>query len=299
MNHRPRMTLAALSRPLLLVLACLALQACSAARLAYEQAPTLAQWRLNSYLDLPSEQTQRVRADLDALHRWHRQAQLPRQIDQLRGVQQRLASDLTNAEACATFDGFRTQALDLLNQAEPTMVWLAMALQPEKIAHLERRLAKDNETWRDEWIDSPADAQLQARYEQWLSRSETLYGRLDAPQKSAIKAALAALPRDAQLDWALRQYRQQAIVGTLRDLQRDKPAPEEAQVQVRAALQRVLTPADPGLRAHALRLRQDSCQAFTTIHNATTAAQRANASRTLGRYETDFRALVIGPGQDG
>ena len=58
------------------------LAGCSTVRLAYNQVPHLAYWQLNRYLDLSDAQTERVRGDLDELHRWHRDTMLPQHAEQ-------------------------------------------------------------------------------------------------------------------------------------------------------------------------------------------------------------------------
>lgn len=268
-------------------------------RIAYEQAPALVRWRVNSYLDLRSEQAMKLRTDLDSLQRWHRQAQLPEQLDQLRVVQKQISNDVSAQLACRTFEQFRGQALELFDRAAPIAVWLSMDLSAAQIARLEKRLSSDNAEWRAEWLDKSETQLREARFEQWLSRSERLYGSLEARQKEAIRAALAESPQDAQLDWALRQTRQQELVSALREVQREKAGIAQAQVRMRRAYELALTPADPEQREYVARMRFDGCRTFSVIHNSTTTIQRQNAARTLERYRAEFGELVIQVGLPG
>ena len=57
------------------------LVACSAVRVVYSQAPELAYWYLDSYVDFNGEQSLQVRAGLKKVQTWHRQTQLPAYID--------------------------------------------------------------------------------------------------------------------------------------------------------------------------------------------------------------------------
>ena len=57
--------------------ACLAMASCSVVRLGYGQAPDLAYWWIDSYIDLNEAQTPRLRKELDELAQWHRSRELP------------------------------------------------------------------------------------------------------------------------------------------------------------------------------------------------------------------------------
>jgi Family of unknown function (DUF6279) len=282
-----------LAKAAALILFCLALQACSAVRLAYSQAPSLAQWRIDSYLDLSGEQAARVRSDMESLHRWHQQVQLPRQLAQLRDVQRQLAGDLSPPKACATYEAFSADALELLARAEPTLVWLALDLKTEQIDHLQRHQARQRAKATQDEAERPAAAERETRFQQWVSRSETLYGRLDESQKAALRAAVDEASPDVETARAWRLARDQDVVNTLRDIQRKKPPVDQASAQVRALMERVQRPVDPVHRALVLRLPQDSCTTFARLHNTTTFAQRQAAARTLAAYEADFRPLVV------
>ena len=50
---------------------------CSVVRLGYGQAPELAYWWIDSYIDLNEAQTPRLRKELDELAQWHRSRELP------------------------------------------------------------------------------------------------------------------------------------------------------------------------------------------------------------------------------
>jgi hypothetical protein len=284
--------LGSLARATGVVLVCLVLQACSAVRLAYSQAPTLAQWQIDSYFDLSGEQASRVRTDMEHLLRWHQQMQLPRQLAQLREVQRQLADDLSPSKACATYEAFRTDTLELLSRGETTLVWLALDLKAEQIDHLQRQLARQRKAAAQDEAERSAAAERETRYQQWLSRSETLYGRLEAAQKAVLRAAVDEASPDVETARAWRLARDEDVVNTLRAIQQQKPSLGQASAQLRALMERVQSPVDPGHRALALRLRQDGCTTFARLHNTTTLGQRQAAARKIASYDADFRPLV-------
>lgn len=270
-----------------LVLACTLLQACSTLRLAYSQAPLLAQWRIDSYLDLTGEQASRLRADLEGLHRWHQQVQLPRQLAVLGSIRRQLSGDLSAADACSAFETFSADARELLARAEPTLVWLALNLEPGQINHLERYLAKQ----RAEAV--PEEAAREARYGLWLSRSQTLYGNLDAPQRAALRAALDAESSDLASVRAWRLTRDQDMVKTLRALQSQKSSAPQARAMLGDWIDRLQRPVDPAHLALVSHLRTDGCRVFARLHNTTTVAQRQGAARNLAAYAADLSPMVL------
>lgn len=292
MSHHPRRPRWHTIRIVLPVLACVALSACSALRLAYDQLPALAQWRLDSYLDLSSAQTQRVRGDLEDIMRWHRSAQLPQQIALVRTTRQQLGDKLSPQQVCATYETVRKHMLTLSEQAQPMAVWLAMNLSAQQLARLEQRQAKDNQAWREAWLEGSDQQRLQARQTRWVANIERVYGPLGDPLQAVVRDALATNPFDAQSAWQLRVTRQQDWLTTLRAVQRERPPVERVHQMVQGLIARNFSPNDADQRAQSQRWREDGCRVFAQVHNATSQAQRQTAMRTLSGYEADFQALM-------
>ncbi len=275
------------------VLCCMLLQACSTIRLAYSQAPMLAQWRIDSYLDLSSEQAARIRGDFEDLQRWHQQVQLPRQLSRLREVGHQLSGDLSTSEACATYEAFSADARDLLARAEPTLVWLAMNLSAQQIDHLQSHLAEQRAEAALEGGGRPDAAKREDRFSEWLSRSQWLYGRLDTSQRAALAAAVNEGSTDPAGEMAWRLERDRDVVNSLRAMQLQRLSVSQVSVELRALIARVQSPVDPTHRALVSRLRTDGCRIFARLHNTTSVTQRVAAARTLADYESDFRPMVI------
>lgn len=82
--------------PLLLPLgaACLLASACSSIRLGYGAMPMWLGWQVDRHPGLDDAQRELVSAQVDALHRWHRQTQLPACTTFRASVQARLAPDV-------------------------------------------------------------------------------------------------------------------------------------------------------------------------------------------------------------
>lgn len=282
-------------RALALLLALLLLQACSAVKLAYNQAPTLLYWRLDSYLDFNDEQAPQVRESLQRLQLQHRREQLPRYAALLQRVRPLLAEPITAAQACAIVEQGRELLGELADPALDALLWLAGDLSAEQLQHLERKQSTANTEWQQKWVDISAQQLASLRYEQVLSRSEMLYGSLEEAQKTAIRAGLASAVFDPQRSHAERLRRQQDLLQQLRRIKAEQLAPEPARALLRAWLQRVMVAPDPAYQRYQQAQIREGCSTFARLHGATTAAQRARAQQTLKNYEDDFRQLAAQP----
>lgn len=271
------------------------LAACSAVKLGYNSLDSVAYWWLDSYVDFNEQQAPRVREDLERLHRWHRTEELPRLAEMLRSMEQLAPSDITPAQACTFVDEFRKRLRALANQAEPAVVTLATGLQPDQLRHIEHKYEKNNEKYSDDWLKLTPKEQREKRYEQFLERSEMIYGRLDDAQRDALRRDLEQSIVDPRRILADRQRRQQDAVQTLRRLIDQKPDFDTARRQLRAFLDRFESSPDKAYRDYQEALIAEGCRSFAVLHNSTTAAQRETAVRRLRAYQRDLRELAASP----
>jgi hypothetical protein len=270
----------------------LVLQGCSAVKLAYNQADTVLYWRLDSYVDFSEEQAPRVREGLVQFQQWHRRTQLPAYAALLARVRPQLAEAITPAQACLIFEQARGLFDASLDPAQWPLLWLASDLSEEQLRHLERKQASSDADWKKEWLSVSSERLAEARFEQWLSRSEMIYGSLDEAQKAALRAGLAASAFEPQRHFAERLRRQQDLRQALRRIRDDKLGPEPARAHLKAYLERALASPDPAYQRYAQTQIREGCATFARLHNATTPAQRAAAMQTLKGYEDDFRLLA-------
>lgn len=292
-----------LCRPCALFLAlCLSLLLAGCAstlRLAYGQADTLLYWRLDSYLDFSSEQAPRVREGLAQFMSWHRRTQLPRYADELQRLRPLLAQPDLGAESiCKAVDQLRaTVETPLLDPANWPLLWMAGELSAEQLLHLERKQRVADEKWKAEWLDITPEQRRELRLKQAQERAEMLYGRLDEPQRAALREGLAqAQSFDPQRSYQERLLRQRELLQLLRRLQQERPEPELRARLLRDFVQRLVQggPQEPARQRYLQALQREGCESFARLHRATTAAQRERAQRTLAGWESDFRQLAGG-----
>ncbi|MFC5609289.1 DUF6279 family lipoprotein [Variovorax soli] len=285
-----------IAAPLAAALLASLLAGCSTVKLAYNNAPELAYWWLDGYLDFDASQTPRVRGELDWLLAWHRQNELPQWIALLQKAQAMAPNDSTPAQACELAQAMRLRLLALAEQAEPAGAVLALTLTRAQLDHLQKKYAQVNDDYRADWIDKSREAQQDRRYEQWLNRSEDFYGNLDERQKKALRQMVADSVFNPVLFDAERKRRQTVALRTLRTLGALGAEPgvsaSEAQQVLHAYIRTVAEPPPGRWRDQQEALWQESCRNVAALHNMTTPAQREQAVRRLRSYETQLRELA-------
>ncbi len=272
------------------------LQACSAVKLAYNNAPEFAYWWIDGYADLDEAQALKVRAELARLQQWHRASELPRIAELLARLRQIAPADTSAEQACSVLDEARRRVDAVIAFAEPTTVEVAMGLSAAQLAHIEGKLAKANTEWREAWMDgTPAERQAR-RIKAAVERSEQFYGTLEERQLAVLRGAIQQSEFDPQLAYAERLRRQRDMLQTLRQVSPPAGAPRPTAAQagtlLRAMTERSFASPDPALRAYGERVIQAACRTVALVHNSTTPEQRERAARRLGAYERDARELA-------
>ena len=274
------------------LLLALLLSGCSALRLGYSQAPELAYWWLDSYFDFSEAQTTRVRADLVALHAWHRNNELPAYLGLLDKLQRLTPGNVTPEQLCELYNEFLPRLNATAEQAEPTLSAVTLLLKPEQLAQLARELDKRSETWREEWLDGTPGERRARQVKRLVDRAEGLYGRLDAAQRAAMREAVAASRYDAEMSYRESRRRHTDTLQTLRLIQSGGLGAERNRVEARGLLDRAVNSPDPIYRSQQTKLLQENCRTYAALHNSTSPGQRGKALETLKGYEADLRALM-------
>jgi Family of unknown function (DUF6279) len=273
------------------MLAVALLPACSAIKIAYNQAPDLTYWWLDGYVDFNEQQTPKVRDEIAKLFAWHRASQLPKVAALLQKTQALLPSAVAPVQACALYDEARSLFDAIADKALPVAADLATSITPEQLMHLQHKYDKNNAEYVRDFITDKPEERDAKRLKQAIQRSEMLYGKLDEAQTSAIQRAIQKSSFNAVLGLKERERRQKDALAMLGKLAADKPAPPAVQAALRAYLQRSTTSPDPVYRAYADKMVKEGCESFAAVHATTTPEQRASAVQTLKGYEGDMRVL--------
>ena len=268
---------------------------CSMLRIGYSQAPELAFWWLDGYADFNSEQTPRVREALTQWFAWHRRTQLPDYAAQFARAQTEVLAD-TSAERVCAWQALVTQrAYSAFDRAVPAAADLMLTISAPQIQHIERRYAKVNAEFRDDYLQPSPAKRAAAAFKRTIDRAEMLYGTLDESQRARISGSLARSPFDPEVWLAERSLRQQEALQMLRQFSGGAAASREpAQAALRAYAQRMELSPREEYRRYVQRLAEFNCAVGADLHNNTNAAQRRNAAQKLAGWEADLRALASG-----
>jgi hypothetical protein len=158
--------------------------------------------------------------------------------------------------------------------------------------HLERKYQKVNADFQKEWIRPAPAEQVEKRFDQFVERSEMIYGKLEEPQRAVVRAQLQQSAFDAKRVLAERQRRQRDLLQTLRKLAGQPVGIAEARSLMRAYLDRVREPPDAAARQYVQSLIDEGCRSFSALHNSMGAAQREVAIRRLRAYQRDLQELA-------
>lgn len=271
------------------------LTGCSAVRFGYNQAPELAYWWLDGYADFDDAQTLRVREGLAQWFAWHRRTQLPDYAALLARAQAELPADTTPQRVCRWWDELRQRGERAAEQALPAAAEVMSTLKPAQLQHIERRYARKNEEFRDDFLDKDPARRLDRSVQRAVERAEFLYGSLEAPQRALVAKLVAASPFDPDAWYDERVLRQQEALQLMRRLGSENASRDTALATLRAYGERMArSPREP-YRRYQEKLETYNCGFAASLHNATTPAQRQAAVAKLKGWEADFRALAASP----
>ncbi len=279
-----------------LVLAACLLQACSAVKIAYNQAHELAYWHLDGYVDFNPSQSLLLKEELAKLQAWHRKTQLPGYIETLQKLKQKMPGEIDAAQACEVFFDVRRKLVAVSDQAEPAALALAATLNPDQLARMERKFAKGNADYVEDLIEATAKASRNKRYKRAVKRAEMLYGQLDDKQLGLIGQTIGQSRFDARLSYTERVRRQRDTSQALRAIAATPAAIAASTATSRSALrglfERSLNSPNIEYREYLEKLTQDNCRSFADLHNSTTEAQRRKAVEIINGYVLDLKALM-------
>ena len=275
-----------------LLLVGLVLQGCNAVKIAYNQAPTLAYFYLDGYIDFTDAQSTQVKNELTQMQVWHRQTQLPAYIDLLQKVQQKLPQDITANQACEVFADVRQKILTMTEYVEPSTLSLAASVTTKQLDTMQRKFAKGNTTWREDYLDATTKDIFDKRQKSAVKRSEMLYGSINDKQRSLIAQQIEKSQFKAVQSYAERERRQKDIFQTLGKVMTSSQDTAGVQREMRSLLQRSVTSPDAAYRSYLEAITQESCASFAELHNIATGEQRKKAVDVMAGYERDLKTLA-------
>lgn len=204
-------------RDLILMLAAgLMLSACSATRIAYQNADSLIAGYAEKHLDLSNEQSQLLRDRLAMWLVWHRTEQLPELRDQLDAIRRQLIDGLTEQEAEAVIQAVRHGLKSVIAGLLPASAELYVSLSASQLAELEAAFEENNEEYREDLLNDSPEVRQEKRLRWFVKQAERWVGDLNDAQTNWLKLQLLRYPSTAEewLDYRITQ--QQKLLGLLR-----------------------------------------------------------------------------------
>jgi hypothetical protein len=266
---------------------------CSAIRLGYSNGETVAYWWLNSYVDFESGQQPWVKRQIGQLFDWHRKTQLDDYAQLLTNIQQRLHYKVTSADVTNDYDAIKKRAMTVIEKSIPELTNLALSLQPQQIAQIEKKFEANNEKYRKEFLHGDLEQRQRARYKQVMKHAEYWFGDFNAKQEAQIRVSsdARALGGEAQIHERIR--RQQAMIALLKKIQTEKPAHAVAMHMLKDYVAATLDHfGDEKQTLVAEAFTDGTVQLATTIINIATPQQKAHAMRQLQQWIEDCHQMA-------
>jgi hypothetical protein len=209
---------------------CLICTACSLGRLAYSspgfayrEAPPALAWMVGNYVDLSGEQKDWLRERVQAAFAWHRSEELPQYERFCERMLADAADGISVAEARAANKELRDYYNRTLEHVIPDIADLLLGLDPEQVAQLERRFARENEKMVREAGDGTVEERNAVRAKKYIGHLEEFVGSLSEGQRAIVARHASDYDEATELRLADRQHRQ---AETLRMIRKHVPRTE-------------------------------------------------------------------------
>ncbi len=197
---------------------------CSVIQVGYSQLDRIFLWKLDRYFDLSDAQEEYIANELERLHAWHRQEELPRYIVFLEGIDRYVQDGLKPSEVESILVSIETFRVRLARETAPTGAQLLSTLTTRQIDYFQRVLEEDNTELEDEFGSDDLE-QDQKRTDSVLNRLTSWVGRLSEDQTQDIEAWIRDFP-DTTSPWLAHRRNRQAILIELVNSSTDPQALE-------------------------------------------------------------------------
>jgi hypothetical protein len=272
---------------LLLAIGTLALAACSATRVAYDNADTMLRFMASSYFDLDSAQSDDLTPRLARFHQWHRSNELPAYAALLRSASQRAAGGITAEDVAWGLGNVRSRYRRFAAKAAEDGAPVLVTLAPAQLAALEHKFAENNEKYAKQFLSSDHKERRRAQLQRMLERFRDFAGDLTPDQEARIERFALARERHVALRFEDRQRWQRDFVAAIRQERK----PEDLGRRLAEMIER------PELRRSEEFIREDKRwdeelgQLIVDLDRSLSAKQRAHVVRRLSDYAEDFSVL--------
>ena len=204
------------SRARVLLVAALLLGGCSAIRIGYNQADTIALWTANDYFDLEPAQRQTFNERFERFHEWHRRTQLPDYVALLGDARARVERGVTREDILWVSDTLKARYRAMVEYTVADMAAILATVSDEQVDYLQKHFREVNRKFaKENWLNDPPEKRRKKIAERFIDRLDHWTGPLSPEQERRITALYGELPPVAQLRHADRMRRQKEFVKLL------------------------------------------------------------------------------------
>ena len=278
-------------RCLWLGLLLLALTACSAVKVAYNNVDLYVRWKAERYFALDSGQQARLRAELDSTSVWHRSEELVRYTAAIEAVRERVGSRIGESDIEWLITSARLRYEALARHAAPGAAAVLSSLTSAQIARFEAQLRRENDEFAAEFVDPSPDALRRERFKRTLDLMEEWVGPLSKVQQTRMESLSFDLPLTGALRHADRQRRQQALIALLEQHR----TPEALAPGLEAWMIEWDQGRAPEYQALAGETRRQTVAMVVALDRSLSRKQRVRLQERLTRYAGEFESLALTP----
>jgi len=272
----------------LLAIGTLVLSACSATRVAYDNADTMLRFMASSYLDLDATQSDELTPRIVRFHQWHRSNELPVDSALLRSASQRAAKGITVEDVAWGLVNVRSRYRRFAARAAEDVAPVLATLASAQLAALERKFAENNEKYAREFLSSDDKGRRRAQLKRMLGRFREFAGELTPDQESRIERFALAHERHVALRFEDRQRWQRDFVAALKAERK----PEELGRHLAETFTRPELRRSEEFVREDRRWDEDLGQLIVDLDRSLSAKQREQVVRRLSDYAEDFAVLA-------
>jgi hypothetical protein len=260
------------------------LTACTALRLAYDNADTYLLFRAKSYLDLDAKGSDELDERIDEFFAWHRRTALPQYARLSEEAAKRVTRGLSREDLVWGYDSLVAHARQSLRFAAERVAPLLDRLTPQQVAHMERRFAEDNRKFAREYLRGSEAERRKRRARRLEERLEDWLGNLSHVQAEKVRQFSERTPLYDELRAKDRQRMQAEFVDMIRKREVQKRLPDWIANWDHGR--------DPAHLAASERFRQEYLTLLLEIDKTLSSEQRNRAAANFRRYAEDFNVLA-------
>jgi hypothetical protein len=269
------------------------LLACGAARIGYNNGETISYWWLNSYVDFESEQKPWVKSHIDELFAWHRKTQLQQYVHLISRLQRADMATITKADLLADYEEGRKSVIAITDRAAPELADLALSLTAEQIDNIGKKLEKNNDKFRKDYLRGSVQDKQEFRYKRMMKQAEYWFGDFSHEQRDKLRVLSDARPLNNELLMADRLQRQQQLMLLLKKIQTQKPDRDTTTQMIRHYMAATMDHfGNKQQQAFLDQSNQANAALVADMMHMATPEQKRHFINTLQDWVSDFNRLT-------